>query len=1549
MTNHPALYPLTTGQREIWLSQLLHDDLPIYNIGGYAIIPGPIDPALFEQAVNLLVQKHDALRIMLTAEQDEDGIPMQVFAEQMRVTVPVADFCGRENSHEAAMAWIQARFAEPFELIGKPLFRYSLLKLAADNYYGTTTYHHLISDSYSAALLNRSLADIYTRLARNQPPDLGSPSYVSFIENERTYLASETFEKNRKYWLARYPGLPEPLLSPAKHSRVSEDVIGAGYERFYLPRGFYRRLGALAEKHKVTLFHVLLGGLYVYFTRVMQRDDFVIGLPVLNRANAQFRQTAGLFISVNAARFDFGLELDFAELVQRINKTLKENYRHQRFPISNLNRAVGLGQSRPQLFEISLSYESYRYDLVFNEIHVQSHPLLHGYEQTPLVVSVREFDTRQDVEVDFVYNQAYFDADDIKALQTRYVSLLETVQEQDRIPLWQLPIATAREIQQQQTWNQTGTDYPRDKTIVDLFESQVAQVSEDHPAVLFEDCAWSYRELNRRANRLAHYLQSLGVKQDTLVGVCVERSLEMIVGVLGVLKAGGAYVPMDPAYPRELLAFMMSDANVPVLLTQEKLLENLPNQQAQVVLLDKDQEIFAKMPDDNPQNTIHPRNLAYMIYTSGSTGWPKGVLIEHRSLYNLAQAQVEAFGIGQTSRIFQFASLSFDVSISDISMALYAGGALILAPQDAVVSPERITQLLEQHAITHAEIPASVLRTLPNVKLPELQAAIAGGEVCPPDIVTTWSQGRRFFNAYGPTEATVCATLFENTMVEATSILPIGRPISNVQAYILDSHLQPLPVGMPGELHIGGIGVARGYLDRPELTAEKFIEDPFSNDPAARLYKTGDMARYLPDGNIEYLGRRDNQVKIHGFRIELGAIEAALREHHNVRDAAVIVHHGADGSPRLVAHVVSTLSLERVPCQSECLVEIDQEISTLQTKDFSSSGISLTGVSEAFATGKHIRIKLPDSAWLNGVVAWQRGVRAGIRFQLDAAEQSEFQNVFYHLLKEQGFFTMLQRILSGELLAHLQDKLPEYMVPSAFILLNALPLTANGKIDRRALHKLTDAGEFAEDAFVPPQTSEQKRLAEIWRDIMKLERVGIHDDFFELGGHSLLAPRILARIRERCGVELPLRALFEAPTVAELAQVLTRACQRGKADAALRCTLDLEVEAVLDDSIRAPRVPEGMLRIQSPRAVLLTGATGFLGTYLLHDLLRETSADVYCLIRASSVEEGLERLQKTMTAHNLWQDAFRFRIMPIPGDLAAPWLGMPEVQFEQLTRQIDVIYHNGARVNHAYPYQALKAANVQGTLEVLKMAVRFKPKPVHFISSVGVLFSADGTGQEPMRETDVLAADRVMDNGYIQTKWVAEKLMAHARERGLPVTVYRPARIAGHSRSGISNPDDLIALVMKGCIQLGKIPRLDKLEDNITPVDYVSRAIVRLSCQQDFQGKVFHITNPHSTRWADLLEHLRARGYALEEVSFAHWRESLEQQADNPLYPLLPALYQQRLGENQEPVWPRFACENTLEALSNTDITCPRIDRELLERYFSHFETAGFSTTQEPT
>ncbi len=1225
--------------------------------------------------------------------------------------------------------------------------------------------------------------------------------------------------------------------------------------------------------------------------------------------------------------------------------------------------------------------------------------------------------------------------------------------------------------------NQTQADYPMNQCIHQLLESQV-ELTPDNIAISFEDQQLTYRELNCRANQLAHYLQTLQVGPEVLVGICIKRSLFMAIGLLAILKAGGAYIPLDPAYPEERLAFMLEDSQLPILLTESDQLVKLSNHQTKVVCLDTDWERIAQHSKENPNSGVTPDNLAYTIYTSGSTGKPKGVQILHGAVVNFLTSMSQAPGITERDVLLAVTTISFDIAALELYLPLAVGARVVLVTREVASDAAQLLKALTQSDTTIMQATPATWRLLLAAGWQGCSTLkiLCGGEALPRDLANQLlERSASVWNMYGPTETTIWSAVYR--VEPGDNPVPIGRPIANTQIYLVDPEqnfksdpIKLVPVGEPGELLIGGVGLARGYLNRRELTDERFIPDPFSNEPEARLYRTGDLARYRVDSTVEFIGRVDHQVKIRGFRIELGEIESVLRQHPAVQEAVVIAREDVPGDKRLVAYLVADLSAERVPLQGNCLVEWEGSPAiTLTTVDFSSSGICLVNVPADWNEGQHLRLRLQlpgvqdelvlegslawrhkvlagvlfqtkpteqallrqsikqiiqtegfevsdlrrvesrvplqstclaefesgarleltaqnigrggirlggnsadiwhegqrlrlglqlpgvgDELWLKGTVVWHDGKNAGIEFETTRKEQAQIHQSMEYIIETQG-------LSLGHLRSFLKEKLPDYMVPSAFVMLDALPLTPNLKVDRKALPTPNHIRSVLEEAFVPPRTPVEEQLAKIWARVLGIEQVGIRDNFFELGGDSLLAAQLLSWLRETFQVELPLLSLFEAPTVAGLAQAIMLQKHSAIADGSTlqaiavaqdsdstskpsRTTVaDFQADAVLDSTIapEAPFIDSGT----EPQKIFLTGATGFVGAFLLQELLQQTEASIYCLIRSSSLEKAKQKLRKNLKRYLLPDDKLDTRIVPVLGDLSKPLFGLSEQQFRELTTEIDLIYHNGAFVNLIYPYSALRAANVLGTKEILKLASRIKVKPVHFISTLDVFQSPHYVGMQVILEQDDLANGEGLSDGYAQSKWVAEKLVMAAHSRGIPTCIYRLGTITGHSQTGAFQTDDLIGRLIKGLTQLGSAPDLD-LKMSLTPVDYISQAIIHLSHQPASLGKAFHLVSPHVLPFHQLVKEIQALGYSIKWTDYDQWQAQLlnvaSSQTENALSPLL-FLFTEWSSENQLPyletaalVSQAFDCQNTLAGLAGTALTCPPVDTRLLRTYFSY-------------
>ena len=892
--------PLSFAQQRFWFLNQLEPSNAAYNLTQTIRLAGPLNVITLEQSLNEILQRHEVLRTCFIIV---DGKPAQVISPSLTLTLPVINLELLEEPEAEVLRLATEEAQRPFDLAQGPLIRVQLLRLAQQHVL-VLSVHHIAFDGWSVDVFMQELTLLYEAFSTSQPSPLPNLpiQYADFANWQRQWQQGEVFETQLAYWKQVCQNLPV-LQLPTDRTRPPIQTYRGARQSLLLSRSLTEAIKALGQHSGGTLFMTLLAAFKTLLYRYTGQEDILVGSPIAHRNRVETEELIGCLINTLALRTDLSGQPSFRELLSRVREVALGAYTHQGMPFEKLVEELQVERdlSRSPLFQVMFVLQKPSMPSQnFSGLSLNSLQVHNGTSIFDLTLELQE--TPEGLSGWFEYNTDLFDAGTISRIAEHFQTLLSGIVVNPNQPISTLPLLSAAEqLTLLVEWNDIQVDYPK-VCIHQLFEAQVARTP-DAVALVFEQEWLSYRELNNRANQLARYLQNLGVGPEVLVGICMERSLLMLVGILGILKAGGAYVPLDPAYPQERLAFMIADTQTKILVTQSRLIAALPEHQASVVCLDTDWKFIAQ--DQQPASGVTTDNLAYIIYTSGSTGRPKGVLVTHRGLYNLAKEQIRAFGLQPHNHVLEFSSFSFDGSVSEVFPALCAGATLYLGTQDSLMPGPALIQMLRDQSITNATLPPSALAVLPLTELPALQTIIVAGEACSADTIALWAAAdRRFFNAYGPTEATVCTTIAECTNCNKKP--PIGRPIANMQVYILDSHLQPVPVGVSGELYIGSDdSLARGYLNRPELTAEKFIPHLYSKQPGARLYKTGDLARYLSDGNIEFLGRIDHQVKLRGFRIELGEIEAALSQYPAVQHTVVLAREDIPGDKRLVAYVVS--------------------------------------------------------------------------------------------------------------------------------------------------------------------------------------------------------------------------------------------------------------------------------------------------------------------------------------------------------------------------------------------------------------------------------------------------------------------------------------------------------------------------------------------------------------------------------------------------------------------------------------------------------------------
>ena len=901
-TSREQALPLSFAQQRLWFLEQLEPGTARYNVPSAVRLLGAIDATVFERVFTELVRRHEPLRTTFRAGSDSS---VQIIAPTAQLRLPVMDLSALPTAQREAEALrlMTEEALRPFDLEHGPLLRVALLKLEAREHILLLTLHHIISDGWSMSVLVREVAALHEAFSQGRPSPLPElpVQYADYALWQRQWLQGEQLERQLSFWRAQLSGASPALELPTDRPRPSEQTFHGGALTVAIPLALTESLKALCQREGVTPFMLLLAAFQVVLQRYSGQDDFCVGSTIAGRDQSELEGLIGFFANTLALRARLGGNPSFRELLGRVRETTLGSYAHQHLPFEKLVEELqperNLGRS--PLFQVLFAFlNTPKTEL--NQTGLVLRPLDTGTSVSKFELELSLGEAPTGFLGTLVYNTDLFDASTVTRMIEHLRVLLEGVVASPESPISELPMLTESERHQVLVdWNQAHRELPASPLVHRLFEAQV-RLTPGAPALRFGSETLSYSELNARSNQLAHHLRRLGVGPDVLVAICLERSPDLIVSLLATLKAGGAWLPLDPSLPSERLDFIASDAWAPVLLTHSSL-QHLLDRRGFVFLLDDDWSRVERESEDDLSLSSLGDNLAYVIYTSGSTGRPKGTLLHQRGLCNTALQTADFMHLGPGSRLLQFFSSAFDASVSEVFPALLSGACLVLASRDELLPGPPLLKVLEQHSITTLKLTPSVLAQLEPEGLRGIQTLIVAGEACPPELVSRFQPGRRFVNAYGPTEATVCSTVNSDVLPQRVSI---GRPFHNVRAFVLDSHLHPLPLGVPGELFIGGVGLARGYLHRPDLTAERFLPNPFATHPGERLYRTGDKVRWLADGTLEYLGRLDSQVKLRGFRIELGEVQSVLSSHPSIRESVVVLREDAPGLKRLVAYVV---------------------------------------------------------------------------------------------------------------------------------------------------------------------------------------------------------------------------------------------------------------------------------------------------------------------------------------------------------------------------------------------------------------------------------------------------------------------------------------------------------------------------------------------------------------------------------------------------------------------------------------------------------------------
>ncbi|MEV0727368.1 amino acid adenylation domain-containing protein [Polymorphospora sp. NPDC050346] len=1449
---------LLPPQRRYWVLHQVSPQVPTHVVRTVDVT-GELDVSRLEQAFNLLVDRHEQLR---TSFVSVEGRPVAALADAGAVRPGIATFevgDGSAEPAEEALHKVRVREAgRPFDLDVAPLARVAVVRRTADHHEVQLTAHQMIADEVTADLLLGQLAEAYDALSAGREPAEApvAASVTAVVDRQRSWLGTAAARRELEFWtrrLAAVPNLDLPIDHPRPLDRMpllkgARSTVELGPELVAAAR-------ELAAAQGADLSSVAMAGLLAVVARYTREKDIAIGIPVAGRDDADLANTLGTLENTVVVRSEVGADTTLRQLVDQVYANTEQARAHQQLPFEQVVAKLRpeADFSRSPLHQIRFVDSQPKFDT--REVGGASWRLADldiGLAAFDLTVYLRHTEDGRTL-LHGEYNAELFKSETIGLFLEHLTTLLtRALAEPDR-GCASLPMLSEAETAKVLTeWNDTTVDYPSDALLHDLITAQAARTP-DALAVMAGSDRITYQELDTWSNRLARRLRALGVGPETLVGVTASRKIGTVAAFLGVMKAGGGYVPIDPDQPADRLSSLLADAGIRVMVAADD--QAAFHQEASDVWVRPDSADVDAESDEPLPKLVDADNVAYVIYTSGSTGRPKGVVVPHRQIVNSTLAR-SGFGREAPEAYAIPVALSFDASAAGLYWTLTSGGRVVLPSEDQVRNPALLARLVQHERVTHiTHMPSyyQLLLAAGGRQLISLKDISAGGDVFPAQLAVDhyktlpWAH---LYNDYGPTEVTVWATAQLSTAEEDGASVPIGRPINNTRVYLLDEQLNPVPVGVPGEIYVAGDGLARGYLGQAGATADRFGPDPFASTPGARIYRTGDLARHLPDGRLEFLGRVDTQVKIRGFRIELGEIENVLQGHDGVLSAVADARRHPTG----------------------------------------------------------------DDADL---IAWIIPADA-------AAPPSE-----------------------TDLVAHLKRQLPHYMVPGQIVVCEEFPLNAHGKVDRRALPDPVATPISLPSGEVPRRRIE-KEIADVFSEALGVARVGLHDDFFSFGGSSLQLSRVGARLSKAYGLELPLHALFSTPTVAGVAARVELYEREGfeGLKATRDAADDLDRESELDETITGENLAQA--DFFAPKAILLTGATGYFGVFLLDQLIDQTEADIYCLVRARDVPGAIRRLKETCAHYEVpWDDRFERRVKAVVGDLGKPLFGLSPSIFDDLAKLIDVIYHNGALVNFSMPYSALKAPNVDGTVEMLRLASRYKAKQVHFVSTIDVFIA--GHMNRPFLELELPSRPPQVPFSYPQSKWVSEKIIMKAKQRGLPVSIYRPSIMMGHPKTGACHAQNYVLTALRGFLEFGILPDYPESMNAIT-LDYASAAMVHVSRQEASLGNIYHLWNTEAIPHNALFPWIQSFGYKFDTVDFDEAVQlAINAGPDHPIYPMVPVLLLYTSGdaglemsmETEDAIDNRSECINLLDGIKGTGYKPAPLDEKYMHDCLAYLVRHG--------
>ncbi|WP_108870007.1 non-ribosomal peptide synthetase [Aquimarina aquimarini] len=1437
--SHDFSHEASLFQKGLWLTHELDPLSSTYNLPIIFLVKKEIRSNIVLQAMTFLLEKHPVLRVYFQNEKEQ--IVQRIHPISYCLNIDEDIFT---TTPEEAFKKLTRR---PFDLQKDCLLRvYKRVDKNNEQQFLVFVIHHTILDGLSGTLFMKLFWETYHTIEKGEKKNLEKVNthFFDFVTWEHQYMKSSQANIDVSWWKKQLANI-SPILLPYDHTKniavpyQDKDIVTTQIKGVAL-----QKLKETATRMKVSLSVLLMAGFKILLHKLTLQEDITIATPTEGRQKTIYEDSLGCFVNVILMRSQLDTQKTIAQNVLSVKENFLSSLDHAAYPLTGLLAELSEEQERSKEFNIAVSYT---YQNIFDTILDTTllgdtiTPVYDVYQETQDEYAMEVYDFRDTLQLNFKYKKLLFEKQTIEKHLQYFIRIIDQIITNEKLLLGEVEILSKEEKATFFTdFDKTNIGYPKEKTLVDLFEEQVVHVP-DHSALTYIDQQISYQELNIKANQFANYLRRKGVAQKDKVILCIDRSIDMIVSILAVAKTGATYVPIDPLYPIERIKYSIDDAKPKAIVCTAVLSEILKEIDAKPVIINNvEGKEIAKEASENLDLTIHPEDALYVIYTSGTTGYPKGVVITHNNVVRLLKTDQALFDFNKKDVWTLFHSYCFDFSVWEMYGALLFGGRLVIVPDHIRKDTVLFYQLLVSQGVTILnQTPSSFYALQDQIGIhPEklnVRYVIFGGEALQPALLKQWHTtypNCKLINMYGITETTVHVTYQEITATEINeAVSTIGVPIPTLSCYVLDKNMNLLPNGVAGELYVGGEGVAKEYLNRPELTKERFVRNPFNRN--TRLYKTGDIVKYNYKNQLEYIGRIDEQVKVRGYRIELAEIENVLLKNPTILQCVVAIKEISKDNQQIIAYIK----------QKEA---IDEKL----------------------------------------------------------------------------------------IFEFLESQIPSYMIPNTICLIDDFVLTSNGKIDKEKL-PLPDFTEI-EQNYIAPTNDIEKEIVTIFEEILEVKKVGILDHFFELGGHSLLVMKTIHKINTIVHSKLAAKDLFKFPTPQELAVCINNGSNIDQA-------VNLQEEIQFDPTIHFPLTK--FVFPTTPQHIFVTGGTGFVGAFLLRELLENTNAQLYCLTRANSKEKAFLKIKNVMITYDLWLDAYTTRIQSMVGDIGAPLLGLSPETFDKLCTTIDVIYHNAAHMNHMATYQDLKPANVEGTLEIIKLASKHKIKPLHYTSTLAVF------NNTVRKEIQTITEKHTSENeihyesdGYPTSKWVGENVILKAQKAGLPCVIYRLGLTIGDTIKGRLDDKQWFYGFMKSCVSLGAMINQDlDIELPMMPVDIVAKSLVYLSLKKNTLNQTFHLVGKPSSLHTIFKKYSVSNdGVSLKELSMYDWLQLIKL---NPELPVPPFMLEYLELDKEELITRKnkeltakleFDTTFTEREIEESNILFPNIDSEIVLKYFDY-------------